>query len=86
LGLVTVALAYSLFARGLVVVSGATAVSLTLAEPLTAGVLGVLLLGELLSAAAQIGILLVLAALTILSVGAESGDPTPDRESATKER
>ncbi len=49
LGLVTVALAYSLFARGLRHVPVATAATLTLAEPLTAGSLGVFFLGEQLT-------------------------------------
>ena len=46
LGLVTTAVAYLLFARGLRQISTAAAVTLTLAEPLVAGMLGVLLLGE----------------------------------------
>lgn len=46
LGLVTVALAYALFARGLRAVPVSTAVTLTLAEPLTAATLGLLLLNE----------------------------------------
>jgi DME family drug/metabolite transporter len=67
LGLVTVALAYSLFSRGLAGVPGPTAVTLTLAEPLTAGLLGVALLGEVLSPPAVGGVVLVLAGLTLLA-------------------
>lgn len=56
LGLIATALSYLLFARGLQVVPVATAVTLSLAEPLTAGILGVLLLGEHLTPMAFTGI------------------------------
>ena len=69
LGLVTVALAYSLFARGLRQVPVATAATLTLTEPLTAGLLGVFLLGERLTPMALAGILLIFAGLALLSIG-----------------
>jgi DME family drug/metabolite transporter len=68
LGLVTVALAYSLFARGLSLVSVATTATLTLAEPLTAGTLGVLLLGERLTLMAGLGILLIFTGLALVTV------------------
>jgi len=68
LGLVTVALAYSLFARGLRATSVATAASLTLAEPLTAGTLGILVLGEQLTPLTALGIGLVLGGLLLLTV------------------
>ena len=68
LGLVTVAIAYSLFARGLSQVPVATAATLTLAEPLTAGVLGVFLLGERLNPIAVFGIVLIFAGLAIISI------------------
>jgi DME family drug/metabolite transporter len=78
LGLVTVALAYTLFARGLVVVSGPAAVTLTLAEPLTAGLLGVVVLGERLSPPALAGVLSIAAALVLLTVErAPRGPQTP---------
>lgn len=67
LGLVTVALAYSLFARGLSQVPVATAATLTLAEPLTAGTLGVFLLGERLTFMAGLGILLIFAGLVLVT-------------------
>jgi DME family drug/metabolite transporter len=70
LGLVTVALAYSLFARALVVVPASTAVTLTLAEPLTAGLLGVAVLGERLSTTAVAGVVLVLCGLTVMATSA----------------
>lgn len=68
LGLVTVAIAYSLFARGLSQVPVATAATLTLAEPLTAGMLGVFLLGERLTPFAVFGIVLIFSGLAIISL------------------
>jgi DME family drug/metabolite transporter len=70
LGLVATAAAYVLFARGLITVSVATAVTLALAEPLTAGMLGVLLLGERLTPLALVGVGLILAGLALLTLGA----------------
>src|SRR5690554_5929867 len=49
LGLVTTTVAYVLFARGLIGLSAATVSTLTLAEPLTATLLGILVLNETLS-------------------------------------
>ena len=69
LGFVTVAVAYTLFARGLKLVHVATAGTLTLAEPLTAGTLGIFLLGEKMSPIAFLGIILIFAGLLILTFG-----------------
>jgi DME family drug/metabolite transporter len=69
LGLVTVALAYILFGRGLVTVPVSTTVTLTLAEPLTAAALGILVLGEKLSTMAAIGAGLMLFGLVVLTQG-----------------
>ncbi len=74
LGLVTAALAYWLFARGLKRVPVATAVTLTLAEPLTAGLLGLLVLGEQLNTLSFVGIALIFSGLAVLSLG---GRATP---------
>jgi DME family drug/metabolite transporter len=68
LGLVTAALAYWLFARGLQRVPVATAMTLTLAEPLTAGLLGLLVLGERLSPLSFAGITLIFSGLAILTL------------------
>jgi DME family drug/metabolite transporter len=46
----------------------ATAATLTLAEPLTAGMLGVFLLGERLTPLAVFGILLIFTGLALVSV------------------
>lgn len=67
LGLVTTALAYTLFGMGLRTVPVATAVTLSLAEPLTAGLLGVLLLGERLTPQAGVGIACIFSGLLILA-------------------
>ena len=67
LGLLATAAAYLLFAAGLSRVPVATAATLSLAEPLTAGTLGVLLLNERLSPAAITGIALLLSGLILTS-------------------
>jgi DME family drug/metabolite transporter len=67
LGVITAGLGYTLFARGLRLVPVATAASLTLGEPLTAGLLGVLFLHEDLSILAGFGILLIFAGLVFLT-------------------
>jgi len=67
LGLVATAAAYTLFARGLSAVPVASAVTLSLAEPLTAGALGVVLLGEQLAPSALLGMGLIFGGLILLS-------------------
>lgn len=71
LGLVAVALAYALFGRGLMTVAASTAVTLSLAEPLTASLLGVFLIGEEITAWAALGMGLLLAGLAVLSFGGQ---------------
>ncbi len=66
LGAVTVGIAYQLYALGLSIIPVATTATLTLAEPLTAGLLGILVLGEELSVLVFAGIVLLLAGLVIL--------------------
>jgi DME family drug/metabolite transporter len=68
LGVLATALAYILFGLGLRRTPLAHAVTLSLAEPLTAGLLGVLLLGEPVSLAGGLGIALIFAGLATLSV------------------
>jgi drug/metabolite transporter, DME family len=68
LGVVPTALAYVLFARGLRRLSAAETATLTLAEPLTAGVLGAVVLAEPLTTTAAVGAGLVLAGLLALAV------------------
>lgn len=66
LGIMATGIAYLLFAKGLIHVSASTAVTLTLAEPLTAAVLGVFLLGEYLNTTSWLGILFLLLGIGIL--------------------
>jgi DME family drug/metabolite transporter len=75
LGLVTAALAYWFFTRGLQRIQVSTAVTLSLAEPLTAGLLGVLLLGERLNQLSFVGIALIFSGLATLTFG---GRATPE--------
>ena len=63
LGIVPTALAYLLFARGLKRISAAETATLTLAEPLTATLLGVVVLSEHMTAPAAAGGALILAGL-----------------------
>ena len=66
LGLATMALSYWLFVRGLHSVPVATAVTLTLAEPMTAATLGILVLGEQMNTQAFFGISLIFSGLVVL--------------------
>ncbi len=68
LGLATMALSYWLFARGLQSVQVATAVTLSLAEPMTAATLGIVVLGELLNIQSFCGIILIFAGLMVLVI------------------
>lgn len=63
LGIITTALAYSLFAYGLINISVPKAVTLTLAEPLTAAMLGVVVFSEKLTMVSIIGVLLLFCGL-----------------------
>ncbi|GAW68450.1 transporter [Geoanaerobacter pelophilus] len=67
LGVVVTALSYWLFARGLRSVPVASAVTLSLAEPLVAALLGILFLGERLTPLALCGIPLLFAGLAVLA-------------------
>lgn len=66
LGILATGVAYLLFAKGLSNVSSSTAVTLALAEPLTAALLGVFILGEFLNAISWLGILFLLLGIGIL--------------------
>ena len=90
LGIITVGFAYLLFAIGLSTIPVATAATLTLAEPLTAGLLGVVILGEVLNWTALVGIFLILGGLLVLTIKAPTSavvrskfapDPLPEQGS-----
>lgn len=66
LGIMTTGIAYLLFSKGLIHVSSSTAVTLALAEPLTAALLGVLLLNESLNIVSWIGIFLLMLGIGLL--------------------
>ncbi len=66
LGVLTVGLAYVLYGRGLRVLPTSTAVSLTLAEPLTAALAAVVVLDERLTPAGWVGAGLVLTGLAMV--------------------
>lgn len=69
LGVLATAVSYALFARGLKNVSVGTAATLSLAEPLTAAILGVVILGERLGLSQTAGIILLFSGLILLAFG-----------------
>ncbi|MFS0673550.1 EamA family transporter [Ornithinibacillus sp. 179-J 7C1 HS] len=74
LGIVATGIAYLLFVKGLTRVPSSTAVTLALAEPLTAALLGVFVLGESLSFVSWIGLVLLLVGIGMLMRGSEKSD------------
>lgn len=66
LGVIATGVAYFLFSSGLVHTSSSTAVTLSLAEPLTATILGVLVVGEHLDLTSWIGISLLILGIGLL--------------------
>lgn len=66
LGIIATGIAYLLYAKGLSSVPSSTAVTLSLAEPLTATLLGVIVVGERLNALSWAGISLLLLGIVIL--------------------
>lgn len=78
LGLATISIAYVLFTWGLSGLTAATAATLTLGEPLTASVLGIVVLGERLSPLAIVGLIVLAAGLALLAWGSRTPrDPAP---------
>ncbi|MEW1837940.1 DMT family transporter [Nonomuraea angiospora] len=73
LGAVPTALAYGLFFRALTALRATTVSIISLGEAVGAAVLGVVLFGERLTPLAWSGCVLLLAAVTVLAVRAESG-------------
>jgi len=76
LGGITTALAYTLFAFGLKGVSSPTAVTLTLGEPFTAAMLGVLIFGETLTILSITGIAVLFAGLLVAALPIKEGQET----------
>jgi len=77
LGLVTTTLAYVLFGIGLGGLAPATVSTLTLAEPLTAGILGVAILGETLSPGGILGLAVLATGIVVLATGGARRFPQP---------
>lgn len=77
LGLATISVAYVFFTWGLSALSAATAATLTLGEPLTATLLGIIVLGERLSLLAIIGLVVLAGGLALLAWGSRAKDPGP---------
>ncbi|MFJ7744438.1 EamA family transporter [Peribacillus sp. NPDC097295] len=75
LGLFATALAYLLFNKGLTSVPSSTAVSLSLAEPLVAALLGVFLVGENLSLLNWFGVGLLLCGIVSLTFSPKASAP-----------
>jgi DME family drug/metabolite transporter len=67
LGLVATTLAYVLFGIGLKQLSASTVATLNLAEPVVAALLGVFVVGEVLSGSSLFGAVLIVIALSLLS-------------------
>ncbi len=72
LGIVATTLSYALFTRGVRHTAIATATLLSLAEPLTAVILGITVVGEDLTGAAAVGVALLLAGVTIAATAQPS--------------
>lgn len=78
LGIGTISVAYVLFTWGLSALTAATAATLTLAEPLTASLLGIIVLGERLAPLAIGGLAVLAVGLILLAWGSRAKrDPVP---------
>lgn len=77
LGVVATGIAYYLFAVGLFNVTSSTAVTLSLAEPLTATLLGVFFLGEYMSGLSWLGLMLLLFGIGVLILSARKPKRLP---------
>lgn len=69
MALFATSLAYILYLAGLEKISSSSAVTLSLAEPLTAALLGVFLVGEYLSPVSWGGVALLLGGILVLTIG-----------------
>lgn len=67
-GIATVAIAYAMFTYGVSHVGTATAVTVGLTEPLTATILGVTLLGEVITPVGIVGLVTILLGLIVVSM------------------
>lgn len=74
MGIAATSIAYILFLAGLEKISSSSAVTLSLAEPLTASLLGVFLVREYLSSTSWIGIAMLLSGIVVLTVGSRKSN------------
>ncbi|WP_342567364.1 EamA family transporter [Psychrobacillus sp. FSL K6-4046] len=75
LGLATTSVAYVLYGWGLRKIPASSALTLSLAEPTTAALLGVVVVGEILGFTSWIGIGLLLGSIVILTLGSKATKP-----------
>ena len=68
LGIVTTSVAYILFSAGLKRIPSSSAVTLSLAEPLTAAILSVIVVGERLNGTSWMGIAMLLGGILVLTL------------------
>jgi len=68
LGIVTTSVAYILFSAGLKRIPSSSAVTLSLAEPLTAAILSVIVVGERLNGTSWLGIAMLLGGILVLTL------------------
>ncbi len=69
MGIMATSVAYILFSAGLKHIPSSSAVTLSLAEPLTAAILGVVLVGEQLNATSWTGVAMLLGGIVLLTLG-----------------
>lgn len=69
IGLITTAIGYVLFSTGLKKIPSSSATTLSLAEPFTATILSVIVVGEVLNVTAWIGVVLMLFGIIVLTIG-----------------
>ncbi len=78
LGVATTAVSYVFFSAGLQRLQSSTVATLSLTEPLTAALLGVVVLGERPGLVAFLGALVLLSGLLVISTSRSPPDPVPD--------
>ncbi len=78
LGVATTAVSYVFFSAGLQRLRSSTVATLSLTEPLTAALLGVVVLGERPGLLAAVGALVLLSGLLVISLGPGSPEPVPE--------
>ncbi|MBM7706271.1 DME family drug/metabolite transporter [Chryseomicrobium aureum] len=80
LGIGTTTIAYVFYTTGLKKIPSSSALTLSLAEPTTAAVLGVLVVGEIFTWNSWVGIVLLLGSIVVLTIGARYQRPLKNPE------